>query len=225
MFKQIFNLIKGKPKVDYKPTPEHYARAIKVFARKHNLKSNDDFYQAFADHVLLKQYLHLLIKYMVSNERGYSDSKYINDRFYLMECILQLTGYLTPREFITMFPITKDYDGDRYECKDYYYTMNSISEFGLDRAIGDDALGFLFDYWNREINELMVHFMGIIGRMNILNGGEDIALKLMEDAGVQPLRLYEYNGEMINSDTGDRYKIVKSRDSERKHLNVIEGGD
>ena len=51
--------------------------------------------------------------------------------FFVAQDILGFMGGLTPGEFINLFPIKKVYDGDRWECKDYFYTRDYIQS--LDR--------------------------------------------------------------------------------------------
>ena len=42
--------------------------------------------------------------------------------------------------------------------KDYFFTMNSAKEIGMDTPIGENILEFLYDYTNWDINMFYVEF-------------------------------------------------------------------
>ena len=133
--------------------------------------------------------------------------------------IYEMIGILTPREFMRIFPIEKEYDGAKYEWKDYFYCMNYINEFGIDNKIGDKAPDFLMEYWNWDINLYMVHWMGVVNRISMINGGKDIFLEFMEEQGVASH--FVSDGEyMINTDTGEKFKIVKPKSNVKKLFSV-----
>ena len=58
--------------------------------------------------------------------------------------ITQLRG-ITPRELLSVFPPTKTYDGERYQCKDYFTTMQAVHKHGLDVPLGDRTFEFLYE--------------------------------------------------------------------------------
>ena len=68
-------------------------------------------------------------------------------------------GYLTLRNFVTTFPIDKDYNGKKWQCKDYFYTMEVLSGMDWDKPIGRDELSeLLWDYMNKELRHTYVEF-------------------------------------------------------------------
>ena len=71
-------------------------------------------------------------------------------RFNKLEIIKSLITLMTPRQFMNTFPATKEYDGARYQTKDYFFTMEMISTFNMDEPIGDKIDDFLWDYRNRD---------------------------------------------------------------------------
>lgn len=79
----------------------------------------------------------------------------------LINSTVNLIALLTPREFMTIFPIDKDFDGERFEMKDYFYTMQIAKDVGLDTPI-INAFNFLWDYYNRDTRHFMVHLTGAI---------------------------------------------------------------
>lgn len=72
--------------------------------------------------------------------------------FKAISFVKNLVAFLTPNEFMQMFPVSKEYDGDRHEIKDYFYTMDYINGMDKNKPIGEKALEFLIEYTNPDIN-------------------------------------------------------------------------
>lgn len=53
-------------------------------------------------------------------------------RFQLIDSIFSVLSCLTLQNFVTTFPIDKDYDGAKWECKDYFYTMDVLKKMDWD---------------------------------------------------------------------------------------------
>ncbi|WP_078382360.1 hypothetical protein [Sutcliffiella halmapala] len=79
-------------------------------------------------------------------------------RLKLIKNIERVISKLTPAEFQTIFPITKEYDGDRFGIKDYYHTKKYIKGIGEHEVIGDNVAGFLREYVNWDITLFLVNF-------------------------------------------------------------------
>ena len=58
------------------------------------------------------------------------------------ECsqIMAALGKLTPEELVQMFPIKKEYDGERWGVKDYFYVREAIERLEPDKPIGTEML-------------------------------------------------------------------------------------
>ena len=64
--------------------------------------------------------------------------------------IKELISLITYNDFINIFPVCKEYDGDKYYCKDYFSTIDYLGQFDLNDKIKDvDEL--LMNYWNNSI--------------------------------------------------------------------------
>ncbi|WP_289891448.1 hypothetical protein [Virgibacillus pantothenticus] len=50
----------------------------------------------------------------------------ISSAFQIANAIQDTTGKLTPKEFMNIFPIDKEFDGDKYEMKDYSTRKNIL---------------------------------------------------------------------------------------------------
>lgn len=77
--------------------------------------------------------------------KGYPDSDddiSADDALAIGDAIICAIGKLTPRQMMDLFPIKKEYDGERFGCKDYFYTRKSVEKYALDRKI-ENAVDFL----------------------------------------------------------------------------------
>lgn len=108
----------------------------------------------------------------------------------IMDAALAYLGKVTPRQMMTVFPPTKEYEGKKYGCKDYFSTTEAMHDFGLDIPAGDRALDLLWDYNERHIREMVVKFMCITSALRQKQGQKGIAEEFMEKQGVHGY----YNG-------------------------------
>lgn len=69
----------------------------------------------------------------------------------MIDGLFGVIGRIKLKNLIKVFPVTKDFDGAKYECKDYFYTMNILREKGLDNAVGRDnvfeLLWYIFSFF------------------------------------------------------------------------------
>lgn len=95
-------------------------------------------------------------------------------RFFQYQIIHSFISNLTPRQFEAIFPIVKDYDGERYGTKDYFSTRKMIDEIGRDNPIGDNVGKFLFDYHNWNVTYFVVDEMSVLSSLNRIKGGKGL---------------------------------------------------
>lgn len=152
----------------YKPTKNHYLKVMKrllneVFQINDNatlVKWKEQLPGSFI------KYLYHGIKFMpkaFDHNWEYTDDE-LSEWFNQINQIGNMISLLTPREFMNIFPITKDYDGCKHGVKDYFFTMNVIQNMGIDHVI-DKPYEFLFDYMNWDIQSYMCVWMKVVGRM------------------------------------------------------------
>lgn len=93
----------------------------------------------------------------------------ITTRYVELSAIMQSIGMITPKQLQQMFPISKEYDGDKYDMKDYYYTLHALEKAGMDKPIGTEmeAAHLLWDYQNTEISFFLMAYMRCIEDMHI----------------------------------------------------------
>lgn len=89
------------------------------------------------------------------------------DVFNYMELFLMGVGDLTYREFMNIYPPTKEYDGDKWDCKDYYFTMEHMKDKDLDSTIGKDRAKelILCEYYSKEIMYIGCGIMSTVCRL------------------------------------------------------------
>lgn len=95
---------------------------------------------------------------------------------------LDLMTLITPRQFLTIFPIKKEFDGQKYECKDYFYTKEYLSTIDLDEPISE-PFEFLWDYWNSDTARFLMNVMGTMSDVRREQTGKGIMEEFFEKEG------------------------------------------
>ena len=124
----------------------------------------------------------------------------------------EFLSHLTVREFISIFPIIKRYDGGK-EFKDYFNTMEAMTnDYGLDKKIpvkDNKYLEFLWDFYNPTISMLMVNLMKINRRLGIALDGKDHFAEMLKEAGVKSYMITNINGKKYLIDDDGRMQKLK----------------
>lgn len=138
-------------------------------------------------------------------------------RFQVIDSIFGVLGCLTLQNFVNTFPIDKTYDGAKWECKDYFYTMDVLSKMDWDKPIGGDELSeLLWDYENTDLRHAYVEFTTAMSAIYRAQTGKGIAEKFFEDHGVPVHTMDKETGIMKNNRTGDIMKPKKV-----SHLQIV----
>lgn len=137
--------------------------------------------------------------------------KDVQDDFTFLECVKSIMARLTPLELMQIFPIRKTYDGDKWQCKDYFYTIEELKKYSMDEPLGIDGLeDFLWDYWNKDLFEFSSTAFSIISNMyRVQNGGKSIMEQWAEKQGIDTYTTNKKAGYMINNSTGEIHKLKK----------------
>lgn len=130
--------------------------------------------------------------------------------FQLIEAIFTVCGCLTLRSFVTTFPIDKTYDGEKWQCKDYFYTMDVLSKMDWDKPIGRDELSdLLWDYENEELRHAYIEFTTSASAILRAQTGKGIAETWCDNMGVPTYTEDKETGIMKDNRTGDIMKPKK----------------
>nr|DAM27373.1 MAG TPA: hypothetical protein [Caudoviricetes sp.] len=145
----------------------------------------------------------------VNIKRGHDTSALEEaEGFYeFITAISNFIGHLTPNEFMNIFPVSKEYDGHKYECKDYYYTMEYLDTLEMDKQIKEQSIdngsiiGFLWEYHNWEVRRFTVALTASLSRLQRFQGQSTITDNLFDMLGLETHTLYENNGKQFLMDS------------------------
>ena len=131
-------------------------------------------------------------------------------RFTVIDSIFTILGCLTLRNFVTTFPIDKTYDGAKWEEKDYFSTMEVLSEMDWDKPIGRDELSeLLWDYYNADLRHAYVEFTTAMSAIYRAQTGKGIAETWCDNMGIPTYTEDSETRIMKNNQTGDIMKPKK----------------
>ena len=137
--------------------------------------------------------------------------------FQLIDSIFGVLGCLTLRNFVTTFPIDKDYDGAKWECKDYFYTMDVLKKMEWDKQIGRDELSeLLWDYENEELRHAYIEFFTAMSAIYRAQTGKGIAETWCDNMGIPTFTEDKETGIVKNNRTGDIMKPKKA-----SHIQIV----
>ncbi len=99
----------------------------------------------------------------------------VENRYRELKRVMGAIGRLTPAELHQMYPVEKDYDGEKWGHKDYFYTMDKLRRLPNDKPIGDfqDAACLLWDYTNKDLEGLLYQWMGVLCDLSVYCGNRD----------------------------------------------------
>lgn len=138
-------------------------------------------------------------------------------RFQMIDSIFGVLGCLTLRNFVITFPIDKTYDGAKWECKDYFSTMDVLSKMDWDKPIGRDKLSeLLWDYENDELRHAYIEFTTSASAIFRAQTGKGIAETWCDNIGIPTFTEDKETGIMKNNRTGDIVKLSKA-----SHIHVV----
>ena len=125
----------------------------------------------------IQKFIFINVKLVSTSKRTHEENLLIKlqpmERYAYLDNIVQTIGMLTPRQLVEVFPIHKTYDGDKYQMKDYFYTMEEINKIGLDNPIGDKSFELLWDYENNDLRNFLVETVSTMNLVNMYRGGVD----------------------------------------------------
>lgn len=137
--------------------------------------------------------------------------------FNLIDAIFTIMGYIKLKNLVITFPVTKDFDGDKWGCKDYFYTMDVLSEMDWDKPIGRDKMSdLLWDYQNNDLRSAYVEYMCVTSALYRAQTGKGIAEQWVEDVGLPTYDVDEDSGFIMDNQTGKVSKLEKS-----SHIQIV----
>ena len=112
----------------------------------------------------------------------------IENRYKEIKMVLDAIGRLTPQKLLQLYPVTKEYDGERWDCKDYFYTMDKLKQWPPDKPIGtaQEVACLLWDYQNTDLEIMLLQWLNAVDDLKIYcnkNGPSDRFHDLMLKKG------------------------------------------
>ena len=133
-----------------------------------------------------------------------------------IEDLVVMISKITYNDFINMFPIIKEYNGHKWECKDYYSTMDFLKDKNLDSIIGlDNVQNLIFEYYNQDILVFGVNQMIVVDRIVRMMGDKGLMERFLEqvdpEGKVDTYTYHKEEGYMQSNKTGKTFKVRKPK--------------
>ncbi|ADQ41590.1 hypothetical protein Calkr_2125 [Caldicellulosiruptor acetigenus I77R1B] len=142
--------------------------------------------------------------------------------FNFADLIIQMISTITPKEFITIFPVKKNFKGHKYQTKDYFTTIEQLKKFDMDKPIGEKVIELLWDYVNDDITEFLVNYLLAASRLRKFEGKSSLAEEFAQQMGLKTYKLCQDNrgrNFLYDPETGKTTKVK----FKVMHLKLIRG--
>lgn len=216
-----FTVVKGKKEIKqqlYKKRKEHMEECYR------QMYYEAQYYSEIPD---LKKAAFCGVRYVTLHSIDTSTSH--RDAFlFLMEIkdVTTLLETFTYRELIDIFPIRKDFDGWKYEAKDYWSTKEYLKDKDLDSVVGESIDEFLWTYYNSDIMNFGIKrtligdkLLKMEGKQGLLEGFLDV---IDPKHNVHTYTINHEKGYIYDRETGKTSKLVKPKKKKPKYLNILE---
>jgi len=150
--------------------------------------------------------------------KTWEESQYI---FQFADSIIHLIGVLTPSDFMELFPISKEFKGHKWQMKDYFYTRDYIRTLDPNKKLGEEALRFMWEYMNDDINDFNVEVMGYMSDIRRMQGEPSLMDDFARIMGVKTYTKFtDDKGRefLLDKETGKTIKLEKSKPRRRLKL-------
>ena len=168
------------------------------------LKKPDSLKQS--DHTSLKQAVLYGVKYINTHKyehKDYATEEEVENKLFVIQIVKELMMQLTPKEFVNLFPIKKEYNhGNEEICwKDYFYTANKLKEYDMNSPLGDKFEDLIWDYTNDTICKFIVVTLCTASKFKQFQGQPSIAEEWAEKNDISTYTVNETQGYIVNNQT------------------------
>lgn len=155
--------------------------------------------------------------YLNIDSLSYEETK---EAFYEIFRLEQLVGYLSFYSIFKLFPIDKDFDGHKYECKDYFSTMDYLKDKEFEKMICEyDVDDFFWNYYNSHIMGFQIKKMLIYDKLARFTGSETLMEGFSRMFDVPIYTKFDENAYV--SSKGDVLKVSKPKKKIPKGFKII----
>ena len=167
-----------------------------------------------------------LLAWQCVNQEDCDAEELVKTAFSFHTQIVDLFGMMTPNQVIRLFPPRKEYDGEKYGCKDWYTVMDAVKKFGPDKVLGDKAMEFLAETNNLWLQIFCIAGFHVVDDLRRMNGQQGMLEDFFQMSGMKPssvLHMVEgEKGQKIFVD-GDGNFAGKAEKPKPRFLKVING--
>ncbi|HBF39796.1 MAG TPA: hypothetical protein DDW50_21090 [Firmicutes bacterium] len=192
----ILRLLSGAPT----KKPDYYQLYHDAYIRKYRMCINNPDNQA------VKSLIFYGVRYINTMKRTGNESlDELSVVLEIIEKIKEQISWLTPAELLNVFPLDKRYDGERYQSKDYFSSMEMLQKFEMDKPIGDKIDDLLWDYMNIQTRLFVAQEIGILSDIQQVYGEPGIMEEFATKNGITTFTKYtELSGKefIVNNQTG-----------------------
>lgn len=167
----------------------------RLFLREFEVNKYFDFNTEF-DFEIHKKLVFWGVRSLAKKQRNIKTKEHLYREISLYQLIIDLVGKLTPNQLINLFPINKTYDGDKYEMKDYFYTIDMCKEHGLDNPI-EEAFEFLWDYMNNTTGFFLINYMSLLSDLMKMETGQGSLETYAAEMGLKTYKRKVINGKEV----------------------------
>lgn len=206
---------------------KQYVRYFYAYSRKINEALpmvDDETKDEAAFRQLLIQAAYLAIQIIIRQPDA-TDLKHAKEQFKFISITKSMLAHYSMNELISIFPITKRYDGEKYDSKDYWTTKQAIATYLKEHnltygdPLGEDVLELLYDYQNPLLSLFTVAAMTAISKVNQFQGGIGLFEEFMASQGHQtPNTFKDAKGRSYYVQKG---KPVRIKSSKANHLKLV----
>ena len=126
---------------------------------------------------------------------------------------INIIGLLTPKQFERMFPIKKEYNGERWQMKDYFSCKKELNSLPQNESIlkNKGMFDFLWGYHNEDICSFMVDYMEVIDVVRKFQGQPSIIEEFLGNQGVPVYRKFKGNNgeEYLQNSKAGKVQLLK----------------
>lgn len=155
-----------------------------------------------------------------ANDKMYEQPEEVKRNLYdSIDRVYSFIGFLTIRDLVTMFPIRKDYDGEKYQSKDYFYTVEVLAKMDWDKPIGrDNVFSLMWDYCNEDLERILMEYMCLISDLHKKKTGKGFAEVFSEMHDIPSYSINKDAGLIQDNQTGE---IIKMDSKKQSHIKIV----
>lgn len=206
---------------EYKKEEEERTRLLQAKKQKRYERYREIFWDSYSeDGDDIAKRIFSGVKYVIAYDLKKEAIVDEIQRIFLVSCIVEdLIGMVSLKEFMNIFPIGKEYDGEKYGMKDYYSTKSFLNRYEQKSEIGKKIEELLLEYYNRDIIAFNVKRFMLVDQLRRARGQKSMAEEFMEMyPDVETFHLDTERNTLVSNKTGEEHKVTPVKDGPKLKL-------